>query len=122
MIPCLSENSRVVSQYTDQVEEQHAYIKETVDTIFPSNIRILQVNFANNGKESVKYIWMFMKCVMAAGGSGQDQVEDPEAGEGHPGPEGGLQGALQDKVPHTSGVRWVWCHQETAHSVGKIRR
>uniref|UniRef100_A0A3Q3WCI7 Fibrinogen beta chain n=1 Tax=Mola mola TaxID=94237 RepID=A0A3Q3WCI7_MOLML len=36
------ENSRVVTQYTNQVEEQHAYIKETVDTIFPSNIRVLQ--------------------------------------------------------------------------------
>ncbi|XP_053199637.1 fibrinogen beta chain [Scomber japonicus] len=37
----IGDNSRVVSQYTDQVEEQHAYIKETVDTVFPSNIRIL---------------------------------------------------------------------------------
>ncbi|XP_017292491.1 fibrinogen beta chain [Kryptolebias marmoratus] len=35
-------NSRVMGQYTDQVEEQHAYIKETVDTIFPSNLRVLQ--------------------------------------------------------------------------------
>ncbi|GLD68581.1 fibrinogen beta chain [Lates japonicus] len=35
-------NSRVVSQYTDQVEDQHSYIKETVDTVFPSNIRVLQ--------------------------------------------------------------------------------
>lgn len=33
----------MVSEYTDSVEEQHAYIKETVDTVFPSNIRILQV-------------------------------------------------------------------------------
>lgn len=33
----------MVSEYTESVEEQHAYIKETVDTIFPSNIRILQV-------------------------------------------------------------------------------
>lgn len=40
----LSDNSRVVSQYTDLVEEQHVYIKETVDTVFPSNIRVLQVN------------------------------------------------------------------------------
>lgn len=39
-----SANDQAVSQYTDQVEEQHAYIKETVDTIFPSNIRVLQVN------------------------------------------------------------------------------
>ncbi|KAK2863377.1 hypothetical protein Q5P01_002910 [Channa striata] len=37
-----TDNSRVVSQYTDQVEEQHVYIKEVVDTIFPSNIRVLQ--------------------------------------------------------------------------------
>ncbi|MEQ2163066.1 hypothetical protein GOODEAATRI_026400, partial [Goodea atripinnis] len=35
-------NNQVMRQYTDQVEEQHAYIKETVDTVFPSNIRILQ--------------------------------------------------------------------------------
>lgn len=41
---------------------------------------------------------------MAAGGPGQDQVEDPEAGEGHPGPEGGVQGAVQDQMSHTSGV------------------
>lgn len=40
----LSDNSRAVSQYTDRVEEQHVYIKETVDTVFPSNIRVLQVN------------------------------------------------------------------------------
>lgn len=32
-----------MSQYTDSVEEQHTYIKNTVDTIVPSNIRILQV-------------------------------------------------------------------------------
>lgn len=38
----VSDNSRVVGQYTDRVEEQHAYIKETVDTVFPSNIRVLQ--------------------------------------------------------------------------------
>lgn len=41
--PPPSANNAVVSEYTDSVEEQHAYIKETVDTIFPSNIRILQV-------------------------------------------------------------------------------
>ncbi|MED6241653.1 hypothetical protein ATANTOWER_023088 [Ataeniobius toweri] len=35
-------NNQVMRQYTDQVEEQHAYIKETVDMVFPSNIRILQ--------------------------------------------------------------------------------
>ena len=40
-----SDNSRVISQYTDQVEEQHVYIKETVDSVFPSNIRVLQVNW-----------------------------------------------------------------------------
>ncbi|GLD53762.1 fibrinogen beta chain [Lates japonicus] len=38
----ITANSRVVSQYTDQVEDQHSYIKETVDTVFPSNIRVLQ--------------------------------------------------------------------------------
>ncbi len=35
-------NSRVVGQFADSVEEQHAYIKDTVDTVFPSNIRVLQ--------------------------------------------------------------------------------
>lgn len=43
---CLSDNNRVTGQYTNQVEEQHAYIKETVDTVFPSNIRVLEVNMA----------------------------------------------------------------------------
>ena len=33
----------MVSQYTDTLEEEHAYIKETVDTAFPSDIRLLQV-------------------------------------------------------------------------------
>ncbi|KAG7236294.1 hypothetical protein INR49_001210 [Caranx melampygus] len=37
-----NDNNRVQGQYTDSVEEQHAYIKETVDTVFPSNIRVLQ--------------------------------------------------------------------------------
>lgn len=37
-----SDNSATVSRYTDSMEEQHAYIKETVETVFPSNIRILQ--------------------------------------------------------------------------------
>ncbi|XP_072231903.1 fibrinogen beta chain [Leuresthes tenuis] len=37
-----TDNSRVISQYTDQVEEQHVFIKETVDSVFPSNIRVLQ--------------------------------------------------------------------------------
>uniref|UniRef100_A0A672YLB7 Fibrinogen beta chain n=1 Tax=Sphaeramia orbicularis TaxID=375764 RepID=A0A672YLB7_9TELE len=36
------DNNNVVGQYTERVEEQHTYIKETVDTIFPSNIRVLQ--------------------------------------------------------------------------------
>nr|XP_020477834.1 fibrinogen beta chain [Monopterus albus] len=34
-------NSRVVGVYTDQVEVQHAYIKDTVDMLFPSTIRVL---------------------------------------------------------------------------------
>nr|XP_033507551.1 fibrinogen beta chain [Epinephelus lanceolatus] len=38
----INNNNRVVGDYTDRVEEQHAYIKETVDTFFPSNIRVLQ--------------------------------------------------------------------------------
>ncbi|KAM3857482.1 fibrinogen beta chain-like [Diretmus argenteus] len=37
----INDNNRVVSQYTDSLEEQHAYVKETVDTVFPSNIRVL---------------------------------------------------------------------------------
>lgn len=41
-----SGNNRVTGQYTNQVEEQHAYIKETVDTVFPSNIRVLEVTMA----------------------------------------------------------------------------
>ncbi|CAF90328.1 unnamed protein product, partial [Tetraodon nigroviridis] len=40
-----------------------------------------------------------------AGGPGPGPAEDPEAGESHPGPAGGLQGALQDQVSHPSGVR-----------------
>ncbi|XP_061769693.1 fibrinogen beta chain [Nerophis ophidion] len=35
-------NDRVVSEFSGRVEEQHAFIKETVDTIFPSSIRVLQ--------------------------------------------------------------------------------
>ncbi|XP_077357476.1 fibrinogen beta chain [Festucalex cinctus] len=38
----IGDNGRVVSQFTSQVEEQHAFIKETVDTVFPSTIRVLQ--------------------------------------------------------------------------------
>lgn len=38
----VNNNNRVTGQFTDQVEEQHAYIKETVDTVFPSNIRVLE--------------------------------------------------------------------------------
>lgn len=41
---------------------------------------------------------------MTAGGPWQDQAKDPEAGEGHPDPEGGLQGAMQDQMSHTCGV------------------
>uniref|UniRef100_A0A1A8IXJ0 Fibrinogen beta chain n=2 Tax=Nothobranchius kuhntae TaxID=321403 RepID=A0A1A8IXJ0_NOTKU len=37
-----NENDAVIGRYTDQVEQQHAYIKQTVDTVFPSNIRVLQ--------------------------------------------------------------------------------
>ncbi|KAM7376902.1 hypothetical protein PAMA_013601 [Pampus argenteus] len=37
----VGDNNVVVGQYTDQVEEQHAYIKETIDTVFPSSIRVL---------------------------------------------------------------------------------
>lgn len=92
----------MVGQYTNSVEEQHAYIKETVDTIFPSNIRILQVE-----------VWTHLCLLPAAltppllttGGPGQGPAEDPEAGEGHPGPDGGLQGTLQDQVSHSCGVR-----------------
>lgn len=42
--------------------------------------------------------------IVASGSPGQDQGEDPEAGEGHPGPEGRLPGPMCDQVSHTSGV------------------
>lgn len=35
-------NNDLVSQYTDDLEVQHAYVKETVDVTFPQNIKILQ--------------------------------------------------------------------------------
>ncbi|RVE60786.1 hypothetical protein OJAV_G00185020 [Oryzias javanicus] len=38
----VTDNNRVVVQFTDQVEENHAYIKEVVDTVFPSNLRVLE--------------------------------------------------------------------------------
>ncbi|XP_061619990.1 fibrinogen beta chain [Phyllopteryx taeniolatus] len=38
----IGDNGRVVNQFTGQVEEQHVFIKETVTTVFPSTIRILQ--------------------------------------------------------------------------------
>lgn len=96
----------MTSEFTDKVEEQHAYIKETVDTVFPSNIRVLQVRkslihrYVSEAKHRAS-------CLVAAGRLGQDQAEDPEAGEGHPDPEGGLQGAVQDQVSHPCGVWWV---------------
>lgn len=43
-----SDNGEVVSRYTDNVEENHAYIKETVDTVFPSSIRLLQVRLRSH--------------------------------------------------------------------------
>ncbi|KAJ3585416.1 hypothetical protein NHX12_014135 [Muraenolepis orangiensis] len=36
------DNGQVVSRYTETLEEEHAYIKETVDSTFPSDIRLLQ--------------------------------------------------------------------------------
>jgi len=38
----VGDNNNIVQQYSGNLEEQHAYIKETVDTVFPSNIRVLQ--------------------------------------------------------------------------------
>ncbi|XP_061664970.1 fibrinogen beta chain [Syngnathoides biaculeatus] len=38
----IGDNGRVVGQFTAQVEDQHAFIKETVDTVFPSTVRVLQ--------------------------------------------------------------------------------
>lgn len=32
----------MVNQYTDSLETQHAYIKDTVDVTFPQNIKVLQ--------------------------------------------------------------------------------
>uniref|UniRef100_A0A3B1IKS5 Fibrinogen beta chain n=1 Tax=Astyanax mexicanus TaxID=7994 RepID=A0A3B1IKS5_ASTMX len=37
-----SGNGQTVSQYTDDLEVQHAYVKEAVDVTFPQNIKILQ--------------------------------------------------------------------------------
>ncbi|XP_048827037.1 fibrinogen beta chain isoform X2 [Brienomyrus brachyistius] len=36
------DNGNVVNEYTNDLEQQHAFIKDTIDTNFPSNIRILQ--------------------------------------------------------------------------------
>ncbi|KAL4618128.1 fibrinogen beta chain [Arapaima gigas] len=38
----VDDNGNVVTTYTSDLEEQHVFIKETVDTTFPSNIRHLQ--------------------------------------------------------------------------------
>lgn len=35
-------NGQLVGEYTNDIESQHAFIKEAVNTNFPSNIRILQ--------------------------------------------------------------------------------
>ncbi|KAI1883684.1 hypothetical protein AGOR_G00234090 [Albula goreensis] len=37
-----NENGNVVGQYTNDLEGQHAFVKDTIDTTFPSNIRVLQ--------------------------------------------------------------------------------
>lgn len=42
MLFTITGNDAVVSQYTDSLETQHAYIKESVDITFPQNIRVLQ--------------------------------------------------------------------------------
>ncbi|KAM6949262.1 fibrinogen beta chain [Aplochiton taeniatus] len=36
------DNTNVVGVYTDTLEEQHRVVKEAVDTVFPSSIRVLQ--------------------------------------------------------------------------------
>lgn len=54
-----SDNNRVTGQYTDQVEQHHAYIKETVDTVFPSNIRVLEVTMAH---DRLFYLDFQFKC------------------------------------------------------------
>lgn len=38
-----TENGDLVSQYTDSLESQHAFAKEAIDTVFPSNIRFVFV-------------------------------------------------------------------------------
>ncbi|XP_072513606.1 fibrinogen beta chain [Salminus brasiliensis] len=35
-------NGQLVTQYTDDLEVQHAYVKEAVDITFPQNIKVLQ--------------------------------------------------------------------------------
>lgn len=43
LVCCLSPgNGQLVSEYTTDLESQHAFIKEAINTNFPSNIRILQ--------------------------------------------------------------------------------
>ncbi|XP_019898879.2 fibrinogen beta chain isoform X1 [Esox lucius] len=37
-----NENGDLVTRYTDDLETQHAFAKEAITTVFPSNIRILQ--------------------------------------------------------------------------------
>ncbi|KAJ8262440.1 hypothetical protein GJAV_G00166500 [Gymnothorax javanicus] len=49
------DNGNVVRQYTNDLEGQHAFVKDTVDTIFPSNIRILQ-NVLNDLREKIKKV------------------------------------------------------------------
>lgn len=37
-----SGNGQLVIQYTDDLEVQHAFVKETVDITFPQNIKVMQ--------------------------------------------------------------------------------
>ncbi|KAJ8008506.1 hypothetical protein DPEC_G00105590 [Dallia pectoralis] len=37
-----NENGDLVTQYTEDLETQHAFAKEAINTVFPSNLRILQ--------------------------------------------------------------------------------
>lgn len=42
ILSIITGNDALVSQYTESLETQHAFIKEAVDITFPQNIRILQ--------------------------------------------------------------------------------
>ncbi len=69
---------------------------------FERDQQIPKSNVSN--RKDNKYPQCNVKRAVAAGCPGQDQVEDPEAGEGNPVSEGGVQRTVQDQMSHTSCV------------------